>query len=139
MARLKYYVCMLILLILIIQSVSGAINVRNMVVSPSGDLVSGQIPPKQVSVSFAVNFVPEGGMTFSSGNTLDMFTDLENARWSYSTVLDGNANPPLTDNGKSVEINGWVLSYPSRRDLSVLVNLTGEVPTGISNREKDHC
>lgn len=129
MARLKYYVCMLILLILIIQSVSGALNVRNMVVSPSGDLVSGQIPPKQVSVSFAVNFVPEGGMTFSSGNTLAMFTDLENARWSYSTVLDGNANPPLTDNGKSVEINGWVLSYPSRRDLSVLVNLTGEVPS----------
>ena len=128
MARLKWYLCMLILLILITPSVSGAINVRNMVVSPSGDLVSGQIPPKQVSVSFAVNFVPEGGMTFSSGNTLDMFTDLENARWSYSTVLDGNANPPLTDNGNSVDINGWVLSYPSRRDLAVLVNLTGEVP-----------
>ena len=78
MARLKYYVCVLILLILIIQSVSGAVNVRNMVVTPSGDLVSGQTPPKQVSVSFAVNFVPEGGMTFSSGNTLGMFTDLEN-------------------------------------------------------------
>ena len=128
MARLTWYLCMLILLILVTPSVSGAINVRNMVVSPSGDLVSGQVPPKQVSVSFAVNFVPEGGMTFSSGNTLDMFTDLENARWSYSTVLDGNANPPLTDNGNSVDINGWVLSYPSRRDLAVLVNLTGEVP-----------
>jgi|GEM_PF-3173464 len=128
MARLKWFLCVLILLILIIQSVSGAISVKNMVVSPSGDLVSGQSPPKQVSVSFAVNFVPEGGMTFSSSNSLDMFTDLENARWSYSTMLDGNANPPLTSNGNSVDIDGWVLSYPSRRDLAILVNLTGEVP-----------
>ncbi len=128
MPRLKWYLCVLILLIIIIQSVSGAISVRNMVVNPSGDLISGQVPPKQVSVSYAVNFIPDGGMTFSSSNTLDMFTDLENARWSYSTVLDGNANPPLTDNGNSVDINGWVLSYPSRRDLTILVNLTGEVP-----------
>ncbi|MEI7433898.1 MAG: SHOCT domain-containing protein [Methanomicrobiales archaeon] len=129
MARLNYYLCVLILLILITQSVSGAINVKNMVVSPSGDLVSGKIPPGKVAVSFVVNFVPDGGMTFSSSNSLDMFTDLENARWSYSTVLDGNINPPLTDSGNSVDINGWVLSYPSRRDLSILVNMTGEVPT----------
>lgn len=129
MTGLKRYLCMLILLIFIIQSVSGAVIVKNMVVTPSGDLVSGQNPPKQVSVSFAVNFIPEGGMTFSSGNSLGMFTDLENAQWSYSIVLDGNANPPLTDTGKRVNINGWVLSYPSRRDLAVLVNMTGEVPT----------
>ncbi|MEI6292917.1 MAG: hypothetical protein WCP36_04510 [Methanomicrobiales archaeon] len=129
MARLKWHLCMLIILILITQSVSGAINVKNMVVTPSGDLVSGQNPPQQVKISFAVNFIPEGGMTFSSGNSLVMFTDLENARWSYATVLDGNANPPLTDTGKSVDISGWVLSYPSRRDLAVQVNLTGEVPT----------
>jgi hypothetical protein len=128
MVRLKWFLCVLILLIVIIQSVSGAVNVKNLVVSPSGDLVSGQNPPQQVKISFAVNFIPEGGMTFSSGNSLVMFTDLENARWSYATVLDGNANPPLTDNGKSVDISGWVLSYPSRRDLAVLVNLTGEVP-----------
>ena len=128
MARLKWYLCVLILLILIIQSVSGAVSVRNMVVNPSGDLVSGENPPGQVLVSFAVNFIPEGGMTFSSSNTLDMFTDLKNARWSYATVLDGNANPPLTGTGNSFDINGWVLSYPSRRDLTVQVNLTGEVP-----------
>jgi len=129
MAGLKWYLCVLILLFVIIQSVSGAISIRNMVVTPSGDLVSGETPPEQVLVSFAVNFIPEGGMTFSSSNTLDMFTDLKNARWSYATVLDGNANSPLTDTGDSLDISGWVLSYPSRRDLTVLVNLTGEVPT----------
>jgi len=128
MARLKWYLCILIILILITQSVSGAINVKNMVITPSGDLVSGESPPQQVKASFVVNFIPDGGMTFSSGNSLDMFTDLENARWSYATVLDGNANPPLTDTGTSVDISGWVLSYPSRRDLAVMVNLTGEVP-----------
>jgi len=136
MARLKWFLCIVILLIVIIQSVSGAINVKNMVVTPSGDLVSGQNPPQQVKISFAVNFIPEGGMTFSSGNSLVMFTDLENARWSYATVLDGNANPPLTDSGKSADLSGWVLSYPSRRDLAVLVNLTGEVPTVTATGKK---
>ena len=97
--------------------------------TPSGDLVSGQNPPKQVSVSFKVIFIPEAGVTFSDSNSLDMFTDLENARWSYSIVLDDIANPPLTNTGKSTEINGWILSYPSRRNLAVLVNMTGEVPT----------
>lgn len=129
MAKLNWYLCTFILLIVIIQSVSGAISVKNMVVTPSGDLISGQNPPEQVKVSFAVNFVPEGGLTFTSGNSLGMSTDLDNARWSYSTVLDENANSPLITNGKSVDINGWVLSYPSRRDLAVLVNLTGNVPS----------
>jgi len=135
MAGLKWYLCVLIFLILIIQSVSGTISVRNIVVTPSGDLVSGQNPPGQVLATFAVNFIPEAGMTFSSSNSLDMVTDLENARWSYATVLDGNANPPLTDTGDSLSINGWLLSYPSKRDLTVLVNLTGEVPT-VSATEK---
>ena len=129
MAGLKGYLCALILLILIIQSVSGSISVGNIIVTPSGDLVSGQNPPKQVSVSFKVIFIPEAGVTFSDSNSLDMFTDLENAHWSYSIVLDDVANPPLTDTGKSTEINGWILSYPSRRNLAVLVNLTGEVPS----------
>jgi hypothetical protein len=128
MARLKWYLCVLVLLIFIIPSVSAGISVGNIIVTPSGDLVSGQTPPKQVSVSFRVNFIPESGVTFSDSNSLDMFTDLENAHWSYSIVLDDVANPPLTDTGKSAEINGWILSYPSRRSLSVLVNLTGDVP-----------
>ncbi len=127
MVKLNWYLCVLILLIVIIPSVSGGINVKNMVITPSGDLTSGGNPPENVKVSFAVNFIPEGGMTFTSSNSLDMFTDLGNARWSYSTVLDDNANPPVTGTG-NVSINGWVLSYPSRRDLTVLVNLTGDVP-----------
>lgn len=136
MARLKWYLCVLLLLIIIIQSVSGAISVKNLVVSPSGDLVSGQNPPQLVKVSFVVNLIPEAGMTFSSDNSLDMYTDLENAHWSYATVLDGNANPPLTDTGNKLDISGWVLSYPSRRDLSILVNLTGDVPVVSSTGKK---
>ncbi len=129
MAGLKWYFCVIILLILIIPSVSGSISVGNIIVTPSGDLISGQNPPKLVSVSFKVIFIPEAGVTFSDSNSLDMFTDLENARWSYSIVLDDIANSPLTNTGKSTEINGWLLSYPSRRNLAVLVNMTGEVPT----------
>lgn len=136
MAGLRWYLCVVILLLFITQSVSGSITVRNMVITPSGNLVSGEEPPQEVRVSFAINFIPEGGMTFSSSNSLGMFTDLENARWSYATVIDGNPASPLVESGDSLSINGWVLSYPSRRDLSVLVNLTGEVPAVSSTGKK---
>jgi len=107
MAGLTWYLCGLMILILITQAVSGAIGVRNIVVTPSGDLFSGQNPPENVSVSFAVNFIPEGEMTFSSSNSLGMFTDLLYAQWSNTTVLGGDANSPLTDSGENLDINGW--------------------------------
>ena len=128
MARFRWFLCLILALILILPSVSATISVHNIAVVPSGALVSGQNPPQEVKVSYYVTFIPEGGLTFGSGNTLGMSTDLDNPRWSYSMVLDGNPSEPTVYTGKNLDISGWVLSYPSRRDLSVTVNLTGEVP-----------
>ena len=124
----KMYLYVLLFLILVIPIASGSIAVQNIAISPSGNLISGQTPPQKVSVSYAIDFYSEAGVTFSDSDTLGMSTDLDNTVWSYTIVLDGNPNTPQVVNGKRLDISGWDISYPSRRDLALKVNLSGDVP-----------
>ncbi len=125
---LKTSLIVLLILIAGVTAVSASISVNNITITPIGDLVSGQNPPNPVTASFVINFNSVGGETFPSGDTLAMSTDLDNGQWSYITTIDGNTNPAITANGRNLNINGWVLSYPSMRELSMRVTLIGEVP-----------
>ena len=125
---LKTSLFVLILLCISVSAVSASITVTNMAVSPSGDLVSGQTPPTSVTATFGIEFDPEGGETFSAGDSLLMATDLDNAKWSYIVALDSNPNPEVDVIGKNININGWILSYPDKRDLAMKVTLNGDVP-----------
>ena len=136
MSTLKTSLIVLIILIAGIAVASASISVKNIAITPTGDLVSGQTPPNPVTVSFVIDFNPTGGETFPSEQTLTMSTDLENGQWSYITSLDGNPNPAVTANGRNLNINGWVLSYPSKRELSMRVTLNGEVPTVTASGNK---
>jgi len=136
MSPSKTILLILILLIAGISTVSASITVKNIAISPTGDLVSGQTPATPVTATFVVEFNPLGGETFPSEDTLSMSTDLENAQWSYVTSLDGNPNPAVTANGRNVNINGWVLSYPSKRDVTMQVTLNGEVPVVTASGNK---
>lgn len=129
MARTQLYLSVLLFLILAVPAVSGTISIQNVAISPTGDLISGQKPPTYVSVSYTVVFFPEGGVTFSSSDTLGMSTDLDNARWNYTVLVDSIPNIQKIVIGNSVDISGWELSYNSRRDVSIQVRLTGDVPT----------
>jgi len=110
------------------QSPNSPIIVKNIAVTPIGDLVSGQTPPNRVTASFIIDFNSADGETFSSDKTLILSTDMENAQWSYILLLDGNPNPALSGSGKNLNIVGWSLSYPSKRELSMRVSTTGTVP-----------
>jgi len=136
MSTLKTSLIILIVLIAGITAASGSLSVKNLAVTPTGDLVSGQNPANTVTVSFVIEFTPVGGETFPSEETLAMSTDLDNGKWSYITSLDGNANPAVTANGRNLNINGWVLSYPSKRELSMQVTLNGDVPTVTASGNK---
>ncbi|HVP94659.1 MAG TPA: hypothetical protein VMS89_05730 [Methanoregulaceae archaeon] len=128
MAAIKWFIALTLLLFLTISSVSGAISVHNILISPSGNLISGQTPPQRVTGSLVVDFVPEGGLTFDSGNDLTFRTDLDNATWDYTLVLDGNPNPRQYVSGKTLDLGGWLLSYPSRRNVGLSANFSGNVP-----------
>lgn len=136
MSTLKTSLIVLLILIAGVTAVSASISVKNIAITPNGDLVSGQTPPNPVTASFVIDFISSGGETFPSGETLTMSTDLENGQWSYITSLDGNPNPAVTANGRNLNINGWVLSYPSKRELSMRVTLNGVVPTVTASGNK---
>lgn len=121
----------LLLLIVGIQIVS-AVTVSNPVINPTGDLTSGT----SVSVSFKIDMTPSGGETFPKDNTLQIFSDLNNPQWT-ATLLKNGVNESLpVGTGHSVFLTGWVLSYPSPLEESVLVTLEGTVPAVTSSVNK---
>ncbi len=136
MTRIPRYLCVLFVLVLFFQAASGSIAVKDLTISPAGNLISGQDPPEEVKVAFGITFFPEGGETFPSDDTLHMNTDLENARWSYIKLQDGFPSPPTTDAGKNLNIQGWDLSYPKSVTMALAVNLTGTVPQVTSTGKK---
>jgi hypothetical protein len=113
--------------------VTSAFSVGNIAINPSGDLVSGIT---RASASYIVNFPSSGGYTFESGNTLQMDTELDDATWTYSVVLDGIENPSKTENGPNIRLSGWELSYPSKRTVSLKVKMEGVAPTVDKSEEK---
>ena len=125
MTSTKMYLSVLLFLILVIPVVSGSISVQNIAITPSGDLISGQSPPQKVSISYGINFIPSGGVTFSDSDTLGMSTDLDNAHWNYTIILDGNPNTP--------QIAQWQKTGSIRMGLIVSLQ-EGPVHEGYSYR-----
>ena len=136
MKNLKIVLVFLFLFLMCIGVVSAGITIKDIAIAPAGDLVSGQTPPNPVAVSFVIDFNPVGTETFPSSDTLSMSTELDNGQWSYITYIDGNANPSVSANGRNLNIQGWVLSYPSKRALSMHVTLNGGVPAVTASGKK---
>lgn len=133
MRQIGKVIGLFVVILCFVQVASAGILVSSPSISPSGDLVSGET---QVSASFVINFVSSGGYTFDSENTLQLSTDLDSATWSYVIIQDDIENPAVTEVGPNVNINGWVLSYPSNRDISMRVNMNGVAPAVSTSEEK---
>jgi hypothetical protein len=102
-----------------------AFGVSSITVDPSGSLTPGT----PVIVSFRVDLSGAGDETFTSGNELQMSTDLDSAKWTYSLVLDGVDNVQPSNSGRVLSVSGWVLSYPSSVEEALKVTLEGVTPT----------
>jgi hypothetical protein len=110
-------------LIFCINAVS-AFAVSSITVDPSGSLTSNT----PVIVSFRVEFSPSGDETFPSANELQMSTDLDKAKWTYSLVLDGVDAVQPANSGRMLSVSGWVLSYPAAVEEVLKVTLEGTAP-----------
>jgi hypothetical protein len=79
------------------------------------------------------------GKTFQDLNTLDMYTELTTAKWSFVKVetVDGTPHdtPLPNDGGQRVELGGWILSYPDR-ELIIRVTLEGVAPNVDTTQNK---
>jgi len=123
----------LLVLTTLVSMGSAAIQVGNVLITPTGDLASGVT---RASASFTISFPSSAGYTFASTNILQLDTDLNQPVWTYSTILDGIENPTKTESVPNIRISCWELSYPSSRTVSLKVKLDGIAPTVTTSEEK---
>lgn len=73
-----------------------------------------------------------GDHTFPYYHSLVFATGIDDPVWSYNIAIDGvpNFQTYQTVGNHQLSIAGWDLAYQSDTEVSVLVNLTGTVPTG---------
>lgn len=125
------WILITIALVLCIHTVS-AFAVSSITVDPSGSLT----PDTPVIVTYTVAFTGGDTETFPSGDELQMSTDLDAAKWTYSIVLDGVDTAQPSTSGRVVSVSGWILSYPSSKDESMKVTIEGKAPTVTSTSNK---
>jgi hypothetical protein len=118
-------------LVFCIQGVS-AFYVSSISIDPSGSLTPGQ----QVLVSFKIDFTSTGDSTFPAGGELDLSTDLEKPKWTWTLLLDGVENPRPTETGRMLALSGFELSYPSKVEESVRITLEGTAPSVTQSTNK---
>jgi hypothetical protein len=123
MKGLTKWILIAVSLILCMQAVT-AFAVSSISVEPSGSLTPGT----PVIVSFNVDLSGAGAETFTSGNELQMSTDLDSSKWSYALVLDGVVAEQPSNTGRVLSVSGWVLAYPSSMEESLRVTLEGITP-----------
>lgn len=116
---------MLIFTLLLVVPAAATIILKEMQVAPPGDpLPAGS----RVNASAIIRIIPQGPTTFIEGYTLVLSTDLEGARWNVVVMVDGNPAAVIPKNGRYVFINGYLLSYPTNRDVAVNLTVEGMVP-----------
>lgn len=124
MKGLTKWIVIVVSLILCAQSVT-AFSVSSISVDPTGSLTPGT----PVIVTFKVDMSASGDETFPSGNELQLSTDLDAAKWTYSLVLDGVDMEQPSNSGRVLSVSGWVLSYPSSVEEALKVTLEGTAPS----------
>jgi hypothetical protein len=125
-------VLVFLLLLLSVQSVWGW-SVENLVIIPGEGPISPQTP---VTVTYTVH-----PGSFTSKNTLDMYTDLSNATWVVTKTEIVEDQPEVTTPlmeriGSRVRIDGWILSYSRGRQIEINVQLKGTAPDIAQTQDK---
>lgn len=109
-----------------------AFDVQGLTIDPTGSLT----PNTPVTTSFKVGFAASSGETFAAGSDLVLTTDLDNPKWTYTLILDGVENPRNPVGGKTLDLSGFELSYPSKVDESIRVTLEGTAPAVTTTTNK---
>jgi len=112
--------------------VTSAFSVSSVTIDPTGSLTPGT----PVMVTYKIGFQASAGETFPSSSELQMITDLEKPKWTWTLVLDGVEMPRPQAGGRMLSLSGFELSYPSDRDESISVTLEGTAPAVTTTSDK---
>ena len=118
-----------LLLILIACLALCTVSVSAFTVQPPDGIPSGDLAPgTKLTIDTTVSFRSTGATTFPGDNSLQLYTDLDSPRWTYTIVINGIDNPRAPTGLRTTRISGFELEYPSAMDVRVRVNLEGTVP-----------
>ena len=98
-----------------------AFSVTSVSIDPSGSLT----PSTPVTVSFKI----ENSGEFPSDNEIQIFTELDKPKWSYTIIVNGVENLRPVSGGRTLSISGFELNYKKSDQVSVRVGLEGVAPT----------
>jgi hypothetical protein len=119
MKGLLKWIILLLFLVVCITPVN-AISVSTVSVDPSGSLTPGT----PVTVSFKI----ENSGVFPSDDELQIFTDLEKPKWTYTIIVNGVENLRPVMGGRTLAISGFEMSYKTSDEVSVRITLEGIAP-----------
>ncbi len=125
MNRFSFVVIAFIAVCLCIFPAAATLNLNSIVISPPDEAVA---PGTGMNVSADIEIIPSGATTFTSSHTLVLSTGLEDARWNVVVYVNGIQGAVIPQTGNYVFVNGFLLSYPTNRDVSVKVALEGMAP-----------
>jgi hypothetical protein len=98
-----------------------AFSVATVQVDPSGSLTPGT----PVTVSFKI----ENSGVFPSDNEIQIFTELDKPKWTYTVIINGVENLRPVMGGRTLAIGGFELSYKTSDQVALRVALEGVAPT----------
>ena len=126
---------LLILIILLLAGLvipgSATYSLKDVTLTPPSDTYPSGI---SLNTSATLPIIPTGPTTFIEGYTLVLSTGLNQAGWNVRVMVDGRQAAVFQKFGKTVFINGYLLSYPVTRDVEVRVALEGTVPPSGADR-----
>ena len=128
MKGMKYIVSLtLILLIAGVTTPASAFHVDREQISVTPDSLTTQ---DNVTISDLIRFEYLNGSTFPKDHSVRCRSDLDNVRWTYEVMIDGDTRFSETIKAPSFGISGFVLSYHEHAGQSMKINLTveGRVP-----------
>ena len=110
-----------ILFIIVCMYPVCALSVGSVQIDPSGSLTPGT----PVTVSFKI----ENSGVFPSDNEIQIFTELDKPKWTYTVIVNGVENLRPVMGGRTLAISGFELSYKSSDQVGLRVALEGVAPT----------
>jgi hypothetical protein len=126
MSRVRYSPLIITILSLIIVPGAATYALQNVQVQPPTDMLSPEIP---VNFHATAQIIPQGPTTYIEGYTMVLSSDLDRARWDVVVHVDGNRAAVFQNTGSTVFINGYLLSYPTSRDVTVEIQVEGYTPS----------
>jgi len=109
---------------LLIPSAMATLVLSDVSFTPNPPLV----PDQAQHATAKIVIVPSGARTFASGHEIQLQTGLLNARWNIQVILDGLPAAQQSATGSAAFINGDLISYPTTRDVSLIIGIYGTVP-----------